>query len=132
MIRQRMLTNEELGLKIRTMRKSRNMTQKDLAIAINQGPTSITMYETGQRRPDREVLEALADVFNVSLSTLILTEPEFDDINEYIDALPKTTEARIISGGIDKLPKEQREQAVAMFKLMFSKYLEEEGDNNET
>ena len=132
MIRQRMLSNEELGLKIRVMRKSRKMTQKDLGDAIGQSLGSISMYENGQRRPDRETLEALADVFNVSLSSLILTEPEFDDINEYIDALPKTNEARIISGGIDKLPKEQREQAVAMFRLMFAKYLSEEGDSNET
>ena len=123
MIRQRMLTNEELGLTIRTMRKSRGMTQKDLADAIGQSATSITMYENGQRRPDRETLEALADTFNVNLSSLVLTEPTIDDIDAYLDALPKTEEARILSNGIDQLPEEQRKQAVAMFDLMFSKFL---------
>lgn len=123
MIRQRLLTNQELGLTIRTMRKSRGMTQKDLADAIGQSATSITMYENGQRRPDRETLEALADTFNVNLSSLVLTEPTIDDIEAYLDALPKTEEARILSKGIDQLPEEQRKQAVAMFDLMFSKFI---------
>lgn len=129
MIRQRLLTNQELGLTIRTMRKSRGMTQKDLADAIGQSPTSITMYENGQRRPDRETLEALADTFNVNLSSLVLTEPTIDDIEAYLDALPKTEEARILSKGIDQLPEEQRQQAVAMFDLMFSKFIKNKGDD---
>ena len=40
---------EEIGRRIRTMRKSRNMTQEDLAKAIDQSASSITMYETGRR-----------------------------------------------------------------------------------
>ena len=62
---------EEIGLRIRTMRKSRNMTQEDLARAIEQSASSITMYETGRREPDLETLEALADVFNVTLGSIV-------------------------------------------------------------
>lgn len=62
---------EEIGIRIRTMRKSRNMTQEDLAKAIDQSPSSITMYETGRRQPDFETLEAMADVFNVTLGSII-------------------------------------------------------------
>ena len=65
---------EEIGLRIRTMRKSRNMTQEDLAKAIDQSASSITMYETGRREPDLETLEALADVFNVTLGSIISGE----------------------------------------------------------
>ena len=60
-----------LGLRIRTMRRSRRMTQSDLAKSINQSQSSITMYENGRREPDFETLEALADVFNVPLVSLI-------------------------------------------------------------
>ena len=66
-----MTRNELIGLRIKTMRQSRRMTQADLAKAIDQSPSSITMYETGKRRPDFETLEALADVFNVSLSSIV-------------------------------------------------------------
>ena len=64
-------TKEELGLRIKTMRLSRKMTQADLAKAISQSPSSITMYETGRREPDFETLEAMADVFNVPLSAFL-------------------------------------------------------------
>ena len=38
------------------------------------------------------------------------------------DDRPQTREARIISGGIDKLPKEQREQALAVLQAVFAQY----------
>lgn len=46
--------------------------------------------------------------------------------------VPRTEEAKLLAKGVDKLPKAQREKAVAMFKLMFEKadFNEEgEGDN---
>ena len=69
---------EEIGLRIRTMRKSRDMTQEDLAKAIDQSASSITMYETGRREPDLETLEALADVFNVPLGSIISGEERIE------------------------------------------------------
>ena len=62
-----MANKNVIGQRIRTMRLSRGMTQADLAKAIGQSQSSITMYETGRREPDFETLEALADVFNVPL-----------------------------------------------------------------
>ena len=69
---------EEIGLRIRTMRNSRNMTQQDLAKAIDQSPSSITMYETGRREPDLETLEAMADVFNVTLGSIVSGETRIE------------------------------------------------------
>ena len=69
---------EEIGRRIRTMRKSRNMTQEDLAKAIDQSASSITMYETGRRQPDFETLEAMADVFNVTLGSIISGETRIE------------------------------------------------------
>ena len=69
-----MTINQEIGLRIKTMRLSRRMTQADLAKAIGQSPSSITMYENGKRKPDFETLEALADVFNVSLASIVTDE----------------------------------------------------------
>jgi transcriptional regulator with XRE-family HTH domain len=74
---------DEIGLKIRTMRKSRQMTQEDLAKAIGQSPSSITMYETGIRQPDFVTLEALSDVFNVSLFSLIPIAENDADFSDY-------------------------------------------------
>lgn len=119
MIRLRMLTNEEFGLQLKTMRKSRDMTQEDLGKAIGQSAGSIGMYENGKRMPDRETLEAIADVFNVGTQSLLFTEPTIDDIDNYLDAIPKTPEARAVSFGMDNLTKEQRSLILNMVAAMF-------------
>ena len=109
-----------LSEQIRVMRKSRKMTQADLAKAIGQSPSSITMYETGRREPDFETLEALADVFNVPLISFIPVATEEEELN--IPERPITKEARIISGGIDKMPPERREQALRILQAAFTEF----------
>ena len=100
---------EEIGLRIRTMRKSRRMTQEDLAKAIGQSPSSITMYETGRREPDIETLEAFADVFNVPLSFLISDEAPME--SKQVDP-----EIHIVSSMMEELPQDQKEQIVAIVR----------------
>lgn len=107
-----MAKKEELGQLIRTMRLSRNMTQADLAKKINQSQSSITMYETGRREPDFETMEMLADVFNVPLPSMLSDESPA--------MVPKTLEARIVSFGMDSLPKEEREKILAILQTMYS------------
>lgn len=110
-----------IGLRIKTMRKSRKMTQADLALAINQSQSSITMYENGRREPDFETLEALADVFNVPL-TAIVSDDHTPEMPYYIPEPVTTCEARIISGGIDKMPPDKREQALNVLRAAFIEY----------
>lgn len=109
---------KEIGLRIRTMRKSRDMTQEDLGKALGQSASSITMYETGRREPDFETLEALADIFNVPLASLV-SEDGFGSSSVYV---PQTDESRTLAIGLDQLPKEQREQALSVVRAMFVKY----------
>lgn len=106
---------KEIGLRIRTMRKSRDMTQEDLGNSLGQSASSITMYETGRREPDFETLEALADIFNVPLAYLVSD-------NSSTEYIPRTEESRTLAIGIDQLPKEQREQALSVVRAMFEKY----------
>ena len=100
---------EEIGIRIRTMRKSRRMTQEDLAKAIGQSPSSITMYETGRREPDIETLEAFADVFNVPLAFLI--SDDVPVISSQVDP-----EINIVSSMMENLPQAQKEQIVAIVR----------------
>lgn len=72
-----------IGEQIKVMCKSRRMTQADLAKAIGQSSSSITMYETGRRTPDFETLEAIADVFNVPLSSIVGYEPHEIEPGEF-------------------------------------------------
>ena len=126
-----MANKKMIGLRIKTMRQSRKMTQADLAKSIGQSQSSITMYETGRREPDFETLEALADVFNVPLVSLMIDpdaepSPEHQRYSQYVDHYlfdkPLTKESRIISGGIDKMPPDKREQALKILQIAFSEY----------
>lgn len=111
------MTNKEIGERIRLMRESRGMTQKDLSLAIGKSESAIAMYESGNRRPKDAVAEAMADVFNVPKWSIYYREDEMIPIAD--NGGPKTFEARIVSGGMDKLPKAQREQILAVLRAMF-------------
>jgi len=51
-------------------RKVNGMTQRELADKIGISHSAVGMYESGKRFPTKEIEEALADIFNVSLDNL--------------------------------------------------------------
>lgn len=53
------------------LRKSRNMTQDDLAKGLKVSRSTIGNYEQGTREPDFEMLEKIADFFNISMAELL-------------------------------------------------------------
>jgi transcriptional regulator with XRE-family HTH domain len=60
---------------LRTLRRQRDMTQKEAAQALNISASAWGMYESGKREPDIETLHMLADYFGVSLDQLTGKEP---------------------------------------------------------
>lgn len=52
------------------LRKERRLSQSQLASALNISKSAIAMYETNERMPKKEVLEAIADFFNVDMNFL--------------------------------------------------------------
>ncbi len=63
--------------RLKELRASRGLTQDDLARELNLAKSSISMYENGKRKPSFEVLEAIADYFNVNMDTLYSSAPVF-------------------------------------------------------
>ena len=59
------------GLLIRTLRKSKGLTQKDLAERLGVVPKTVSKWETGQGFPDVSIISSLADVFGVSERILL-------------------------------------------------------------
>ena len=55
---------------LRALRKERGLSQAALAAALGLAKSTISMYENGQRQPEFEVEEAIADYFNVNLDYL--------------------------------------------------------------
>lgn len=60
----------DFGNQLKTLRKSKGITQKQLASAIGASERGIQQYELGERKPTYDMLIALADHFNVSIDYL--------------------------------------------------------------
>ena len=107
-----------IGDRLRILRDAKGMTQDDLAEAAEMNRVTIAKYEAGKIEPKTKSLSRLAAALEVTTDYLIgQVDPENEQEHE---SAPKTVEARIVSGGMDKLPKEQREQVLAVVRAMFS------------
>lgn len=62
---------EEFAKKIRKLRMSRNMSQKDLADLLNVDRTTVAGWETKDRMPDAFLLVRIADIFDTTLDELV-------------------------------------------------------------
>lgn len=84
------------------LRKSKGFSQKQLADYIDVSPSLVGMYEQGRRKPSFEILEAIADCFNVNIDTLYGKEdvetPYYLDpsVSEYAQAIKDNPDLRIL------------------------------------
>lgn len=60
----------DFAIQLKTIRKSKGVTQKQLAQAVGASERGIQSYEIGERKPAFDQLLALADYFDVSLDYL--------------------------------------------------------------
>ena len=112
---------KDIGNRIAELRRERGLNQDELAELATLSRISIARYETGKIEPGAKALGRIADALEVSTDVLLGRSDEPPDFVPKNEA-PQTEEARIISGGIDKLPKEQREQALAVMRAVFAQY----------
>jgi len=61
------MEKEEIGKKIKILRKTRGLTQQQLAEKLNEKRFPITNYEIGRRSPHIKELEEIAEALNVNL-----------------------------------------------------------------
>ncbi|AGK99643.1 helix-turn-helix domain-containing protein [Desulfoscipio gibsoniae] len=72
----------DIGTKIRELRKSKKLTQKELAKKINKSERVIQKYESGEIVPPISVIEEIAKILDVDIYDIILTN------RMYIDQIP--------------------------------------------
>jgi len=61
------MEKEEIGKKIKILRKTRGLTQQQLAEKLNVKRSTISNYEIGRRSPHIKELEEIAEALNVNL-----------------------------------------------------------------
>jgi transcriptional regulator with XRE-family HTH domain len=70
--------NQEVGKKIRTFRKKRNMTVQNLADLIKKSKATVSKYETGEISIDLVTLYAVADALKIHVEQLLYIEPQVE------------------------------------------------------
>ncbi|UQX52314.1 helix-turn-helix transcriptional regulator [Cytobacillus pseudoceanisediminis] len=82
-----------LGARLKKLRAEKKLTQRQLADKINVTHVSISGYENGNRSPDTETLEKLADFFEVSVDYLLgrSSISKGSDLDETFDSLAEIT-----------------------------------------
>ena len=133
---------------VRELRIKKGIQAKQLAMEIGVSNATVSDWEHGRKNPTGERLKKLAEYFAVDEGFILgygLEKPstfvpdsqngisQTEQIVKYVlDKMHiqtdqqsdniKTPEAKILARGIDKLPKDQREQALNVVKAMFAQY----------
>ncbi len=63
--------NRAFGDVLKSLREERHLSQRQLADNLKVAYSTIGMYESGQREPSYEMLENIADYFNVDMNYLL-------------------------------------------------------------
>lgn len=106
---------------VKELRKKAGIQQKELALAIGVSCPTVSDWENNKKDPSGDRLKKLAKYFGVD--ELVVLGKNVVSMSEYYETqIPKTAEARILASGSDQMPKEKREQAVNMMKVMFPEY----------
>ncbi len=69
----------EFSTVFKNLRKDNNLTQAELGKKLGVAPSTVGMYERGQREPDFETLEKISAFFSVNMNTLLGKENAFDE-----------------------------------------------------
>lgn len=100
------------------------LTQEELAEKLGKAKSTISMYENGNREPDYETLEEIADYFNVDINTLVDSKQsaQFNaELTEYLEELKNRSELRMLFKLAKNATKEDVEQAVRIIEAIAKK-----------
>jgi len=91
----------KLGNRIREIRKSKKLTQKQLAEKVGVSTVTITRYENNNREPNIETLKKIAVTFGVTINDLTELDNEYSRAtslsNTYYNSVMKWSEDRIFN-----------------------------------
>lgn len=62
--------------RLKALRKEKGLTQQDVADRLGVNKQTVSGYERGVRKPDFERLDALAELFDVSIAYLVGSQDE--------------------------------------------------------
>lgn len=113
----------DFGKIMKKLREERGLKQIELANATGISKSSISMYENGNRTPELETFELLADFYNVDMNYLkgksdIKRKSNFDNLlikeEEHFLELYQRPELRMLLETVSKKNKKQIESIIKL------------------
>ena len=108
-----------IGERIKQARLKLGYSAEQVAAFLNVSPATVYRYENGDiSKLPSKFIKPLAEYLCVSPSWLMGWSDE-KNAQPPVNQSVSSCEARIISAGIDKMPEERRQQALAIMKAAF-------------
>lgn len=121
--------------RLKELRKSRKLSQGDVAKVLGVTRAAVSQYEMGVRKPSYEMMEVLADYFNVDMDYLLgrtdktttLAVPTSGQESEYyldeetreiVELMHKDPQYRTLFSASRKLSKEDLQIIMSMIERM--------------
>ena len=99
-------------LNLKTIRKSRGLTQQQLAKLIGVTESAVGQYETDRRKPSYEVLLKLSDVLQCTVEELLGNTPRYVvDPDDPYPEIPLSRGDRLIFKALRDATEEEKETA---------------------
>lgn len=121
-----------IGERIKTARMALGYSAEQVAAFLHVSPATVYRYENGDiSKLPSKFIKPLADYLCVTPAYLMGWSDEFPDR----PPVPvHTQESQIISAGVDRMPKERREQALRILQVAFAEYADffKEEHNDDT
>ena len=105
------------------LRRERGLTQAELAARLGISKSAVSMYERGNREPELELLQAMADQFGVSVSSLLgREEPPLvngdAELTAFLEQLRDRPELRMLFSVTKNATKQDVEAAVKIIEAL--------------
>lgn len=116
--------------RLRLLRTTSGLSQRELAQKIGVSKSSINMYERGEREPGFETLESVADLFRVDINYLLgrTDDPHSGTKKQAAetDSLPKEEITEQVISLFRKLNARERREFLSLALHEFDEQLQEE------
>ena len=112
--------------RLSALRRGAGMTQAELAKKLGISKSSVSMYECGNREPEFDLLEKMADLLQVDMNVLLgRGEPLVNndpELTAYLEALRDRPEMRALFRLSQNATREDVETAVTILEALRSKH----------
>ncbi len=105
-------------------RKERGLTQAQLAARLGVSRSTVAMWESNKAQPDNDMLNKIADLFDVTVDYLLgrqtIKDNRFEgmDVDGMLDFLANNKEGRVLMSIAKDATKEDLEQIVRIVEAL--------------